>query len=65
MNISCIIGMVGAVLLAGWGLAQGTTFTLFLAIFGFYMCYQERLAPQIFRSRRGRLGRWLRPFRRL
>jgi Zn-dependent protease len=41
MRISCRVGMAGAVLLAIFGLFNGSMFTIFLAAFGFYDCFQQ------------------------
>ncbi|MCL2640246.1 MAG: site-2 protease family protein, partial [Phycisphaerales bacterium] len=42
MNIACIVSMTGAVLLAVWGISQGTFFTAAIAIFAFIACINER-----------------------
>ncbi len=41
MRVACKVGMVGAVLLAIYGLFNGSLFTIFLAAFGFYDCFQQ------------------------
>jgi len=42
MSIACIVGMVGAVMMGLVGLATTATMLIFLAIFGFLQCYQQR-----------------------
>ncbi|MCL2645483.1 MAG: M50 family metallopeptidase [Phycisphaerales bacterium] len=42
MNFACITSMVAAVLLAVWGITEGTLFTVAIAIFAFFSCMGER-----------------------
>lgn len=42
-NFSCVTGMIGAVVLAFYGLAMGQLLLFALAISGFITCYQKRM----------------------
>jgi len=42
MRVAMVVGMVGAVGIALWGLTVGSMFLVLIAAFGFYACYQQR-----------------------
>jgi Zn-dependent protease len=43
MRIATVVGMVGAVGVAIYGLINGTSMLVMIATFGFYACYRERM----------------------